>query len=279
MELDRQPPDGPDAPDDKVESTDSRLDPVYARVDDPWAKSDEERDRDFAEARQQDLEYVAANSRTLLGRHSEAAGTRDGESAELDHGDKIIGPQGAIDQSEQQSDRMEASPDKINDARSEPDRWSDPDAGQAWVAEWTSEPEHIKLVTSAEPWAKYQREHAGDHEVKLTTDNPRDKIWADGLAVDSDRVVAVEAKYVTNPDRSLYEGRAPSFMVDSLMKGFDDEMRRYGEIIRHGENPVARLRIVTNTEAAAAFLGERASRVIGEDVDLVVEVRKEEGES
>ncbi|MFD7157633.1 restriction endonuclease fold toxin-2 domain-containing protein [Kribbella sp. NPDC059898] len=156
------------------------------------------------------------------------------------------------------------------------ERWEDPARRKQWVEDWVGESAHVKAVTSGAPWADFQRANAGDYEVALETDEPDVGIWADGLAVDPDRVVAVEVKYVARPARSLYEGNAPQHILERAMGGFDKEMERYARVIRYAANPVERMRIVTNTAAAAAFLGDRARKVLGDDIDLDVQVRPEE---
>lgn len=130
---------------------------------------------------------------------------------------------------------------------------------------------------SQKEWADFQRRHAGEHEIRLTTDDPDDAIWADGIAVDPDTVVAVEAKFVDKPSRSMYEGKVSQPMLDVLLVRFDNEVKRYGKVIRHGDNPVSRLRLVVSTEAGGAYLGARARRLLGDDIDLDVQVRTEGG--
>jgi hypothetical protein len=90
-------------------------------------------------------------------------------------------------------------------------------------------------------------------------------------------VVVVEVKYVVKPGRSLYEGKMPEPLLERALQEFDDEMRRYASVVRHDANPVARIRIVTNTPAAAEFLASRAARVVGEGLDLDVQIRPERG--
>lgn len=155
----------------------------------------------------------------------------------------------------------------------EPDAWSDPDARTAWLQRWTADPNHTRKLTSTTPWADFQRLHAGDEEVKLKTSDGRNDIWADGVSLDPDRIVAVEAKYVANPGRSIYEGAVAQPLLDKLLEDFDREMRRYGAIVRDHGNPVARLRLVASTERAGQFLGERARRILGSDIDIEVQVR------
>jgi len=121
------------------------------------------------------------------------------------------------------------------------------------------------------PAYRYQRAVAGDPEVSLEcSERPRDIIWADGLAIDPDTVVAIEAKYVVRPGRAIHEGTAPTFMQERGLRDFDGEMERYAQAIRYTGNPVGRLRLVTSTQAAAEFLGARARRILGDDIDLDV---------
>ena len=52
------------------------------------------------------------------------------------------------------------------------------------------------------------------------------------------------------------------------MDDFDDEMARYGEVIRSSGNPVSSLALVTNTPESVEFLGQRARETLGPDVEL-----------
>lgn len=157
--------------------------------------------------------------------------------------------------------------------------WADPDARQSWYEDWTAEPRHRKQLTSTAEWAKHQRRTAGDTEFWIQPADPKKGIWADGLTVDEDTVVAVEAKYVNRPGSGMYEGRVPQPMLDNLLDDFDKEMERYANVIRHSQNPVGRLRLVTTTQAAADFLSARARRIIGDDIDIDVQYRPEGGNS
>jgi hypothetical protein len=88
-------------------------------------------------------------------------------------------------------------------------------------------------------------------------------------------VVGSDDEFVEVEGRCLDLVFGPECGVDLMFRGFDREMERYANIVRHEGNPVERLRLVTNTEAAAGFLGERARRIIGDDIDLDVQVRTE----
>lgn len=94
-------------------------------------------------------------------------------------------------------------------------------------------------------------------------------IRADGIAVDVDSVVAVDAKFTGNPLRSPYTGTAPGFMQGNVLAEFDSEIWRYGHVIDDPANPVGRLRIIANTPESLAFLTERARSVLGDGFDIV----------
>lgn len=101
---------------------------------------------------------------------------------------------------------------------------------------------------------------------------PDSRLWADSLGLDPDRVVAVEAKFARGGRTPMYEGRADPRMQEMFMEDVDGEMRRYRDVILDEHNPVGRLRLVANTEAAATYLGERARGLLGPGVDFQVVV-------
>jgi len=140
-----------------------------------------------------------------------------------------------------------------------------------------AEPGRTRRIKTDKEWAEYQREQS-DPEVYVWGADREEGVWADGLEVDPDTVVVVEAKFVDNPKRSMYEGTVyPPALLDKLLEKFDKEIERYGAVIRHAGNPVGRLRLVASTEAAGRFLGDRARRILGSHVDLDVQVRKKGG--
>jgi len=79
-----------------------------------------------------------------------------------------------------------------------------------------------------------------------------------------------EAKYVSNPERSMYEGHLPPALVDRLFIRFDSEMERYRWLVEDPDNPISRVRIIASTRAAADFLRTRARRILGPTIDLQV---------
>ena len=90
-----------------------------------------------------------------------------------------------------------------------------------------------------------------------------------GVAVDADKVVAVDAKYTGNPMRSPYTGTGFETMRMNALDAFDHEIERYGRVMQDSANPVGRLRIIANTPESLAFLTARARAILGPDVDLV----------
>lgn len=149
----------------------------------------------------------------------------------------------------------------------EPD-WRDPEARRDWYEERISNPAYLVPESHHGPAYDYQRRESGSDQVRL--EGGGKKILADGLTLDPDTVVALETKYVVNPGKkSIYEGGRPDFLYED----FDDEMKRYASVVREPANPIDRIRIITNTPKAAAFLSARAHRIVGTDVDIDTIVR------
>jgi len=96
---------------------------------------------------------------------------------------------------------------------------------------------------------------------------------ADGVALDPDTAVALEARFAGNPLASPYTGTSSQFGMDRVLSKFDDEMRRYGAVMADSGNPVTRLRIVASDPAAAQFLEARARALLGDRFDVVGEYR------
>ena len=113
---------------------------------------------------------------------------------------------------------------------------------------------HSRPIRGSRPAADYQRDVAGDTEVRLNPDDAENRIWADGATVDADKVVAVEAKYVGHPGASPYDGTPPPAIQEMLMEDFDRELRRNAVALADPKTPVERLRIVTNAKDAAVYL-------------------------
>ncbi|MGL4745697.1 MAG: restriction endonuclease fold toxin-2 domain-containing protein, partial [Dermatophilaceae bacterium] len=149
--------------------------------------------------------------------------------------------------------------------------WRDPERRSDWYRAWTSDPANRVPITVDDDARRFQVEHLGDTEFRLRASNGQ-AVIADGLQLDSDSVVAAEAKFVRSPGASMHEGSAPSFIQQRLMQQFDDEMLRYKAVIDDPTNPVSRLRILTNTEAAATYLNLRVNQLFGPGYDVDIRV-------
>ncbi len=145
-------------------------------------------------------------------------------------------------------------------------RWSDPGARQQWVDDLVNGPDAYPQ-RSTTGWADYQRRVAGPIEYDLRGGG--EVIRADGIAVDADKVVAVDAKFTDDPLRSPYAGTADPRMQDILLRDFDDEVRRYGAVMDDAGNPVGRLRIIANTPETVEFMVARARQILGPNFDVV----------
>ena len=160
--------------------------------------------------------------------------------------------------------------DHLGDLGRAGSRWDDPALREQWVEDLRNGPDAHPQATAAD-WADYQRQVAGDTEFTLRGGGRR--VNADGVTLDPDTVVALEAKYTGNPLNSPYNGAASRFMLDRLLADFDGEIVRYGAVMDDAGNPVTRLRIVTSDPAAAPFLEARARAILGDGLDVVGEYR------
>jgi len=94
-------------------------------------------------------------------------------------------------------------------------------------------------------------------------------LWADSVTTNGTSTKAWDAKHTEGGHSALYQGKGPEF----LMEDFDDEMERYGEVIRSSGNPVSSLTLVTNTPESVEFLGQRAREILGPDVELHIHLK------
>lgn len=154
-------------------------------------------------------------------------------------------------------------------------RWEDPVERARWLEEYAggsvAENPNLRRIPATGPANLYQLDQTGPAEVRFTTNGQVS--WADGVQLDSDAVAAVEVKFSGTPGRSPYTGTAPAFITDPEMLRFEGQIRQYGEVLADGSNPVARLRLVTNEQAVADFLGPRARALLGPDIDFQIVVR------
>lgn len=156
-------------------------------------------------------------------------------------------------------------------------RWESPAERARWLDDYMRGPvesnPNLRRIPLNAPEDLFQLAQAGPVETLIKGSGK--EAWADGLTLDPDAVAAVEIKFSGTPGRSPYTGTAPSFVTDPVMVKFSDQISRYAAVIADDGNPVARLRMVTNEQAVADFLGERARAILGPDVDFQVVVRPE----
>jgi uncharacterized protein YukE len=156
-------------------------------------------------------------------------------------------------------------------------RWESPAERARWLDDYTRGPvesnPNLRTIPLNAPEDFFQLGQTGPVETLIKGSGK--EAWADGLTLDPDAVAAVEIKFSGTPGRSPYTGTAPSFVTDPVMVKFDDQISRYAAVVADDGNPVARLRMVTNEQAVADFLGERARAILGPDVDFQVVVRPE----
>ncbi|PHP53331.1 hypothetical protein [Actinomyces ruminis] len=116
---------------------------------------------------------------------------------------------------------------------------------------------------------QYQHRVLGtDVERVIPTGVGDETIIADAVTADGNIAIAFDAKHTKGGSGALYEGGRPEF----LYKDFDREIRRYGQAILNPNNPLGGLTIVTNTDKAAEFLGQRARSILGHDFPLIIKV-------
>ncbi|WP_146032370.1 hypothetical protein [Actinomyces qiguomingii] len=117
---------------------------------------------------------------------------------------------------------------------------------------------------------QYQHRVLGTNvERVIPTGVPGETIVADAVTKEGNIAMAYEAKHTAGGANALYEGgNKPEF----LYRQFDLEIERYGRAIRNPDNPLGGLTLVTNTEKAAEFLGQRAHSILGDDIQLTIKV-------
>ncbi|RAX19366.1 hypothetical protein DRB06_13500 [Actinomyces sp. Z5] len=144
--------------------------------------------------------------------------------------------------------------------------WSDQETRDKWFddCDTLQRPPNTDAVT-------YQHRVLGtDVERVLVADNG-DTVVADAVKPDGTAYTAYDAKHTAGGSNSMYEGGRPPFIQEKLMRQFDDEIRRYGEVIQSQCNPVDRLVVVTNTRKAQEYLTQRIQAILGDGVPFEVQ--------
>ncbi|WP_341769419.1 restriction endonuclease fold toxin-2 domain-containing protein [Actinomyces bowdenii] len=119
----------------------------------------------------------------------------------------------------------------------------------------------------------YQRRVLGtDIERKLVADDGKTSVFADSVTPDGTAYTAWDAKHSGGGPKAIHEGNAEPFIQNSSMAKFDDQMRRYEEVIQSPGNPVNKLVIVTNTPEAQAFLTKRLQGILNPNTPFEVQL-------
>ena len=142
--------------------------------------------------------------------------------------------------------------------------WDDPRRVQKWFDDLPT-----RTHPPTTPAYQYQHRVLGTDVERQISSGIGDEIWADSITTDGRGItMAWDAKYTESGPRALYEGRAPKFII----KKFDAEIVKYREVINSPSNPVSQLNLVTNTPEAATYLGNRARKALGPNINLTVYV-------
>ena len=142
--------------------------------------------------------------------------------------------------------------------------WDDPRRVQKWFDDLPT-----RTHPPTTPAYQYQHRVLGTDVERQISSGIGDEIWADSITTDGRGItMAWDAKYTESGPRALYEGHAPKFII----KKFDAEIVKYREVINSPSNPVSQLNLVTNTPEAATYLGNRARKALGPNINLTVYV-------
>ncbi|WP_188048137.1 restriction endonuclease fold toxin-2 domain-containing protein, partial [Enterobacter ludwigii] len=147
--------------------------------------------------------------------------------------------------------------------------------GKRWLDRTLADPTRNKPASSSmDPAYVYQRAKLGLVETRIgDLSDPNNLIWADKVAMDPDKVVALDTKFVTKPGepKSLWEGTAPPFLYNENGR-VAQELLKYKRVLEDPTNPVGRLRVITNTEKARTFIEGYLRELFGPGIDIQVVV-------
>lgn len=143
--------------------------------------------------------------------------------------------------------------------------WADPAVRHKWYTSLRTQ-----QIRSNSPAYVYQHRVLGtDIEREIVADDGT-KVFADAITPDGDAYIAWDAKYVKGNGTSIYEGKAPDFVQESVMTEFDEEIKKYRAAIESKGNPVRQLIIKTNTSDAQAYLYQRVLNILEDDIPFEV---------
>lgn len=115
-----------------------------------------------------------------------------------------------------------------------------------WARDFPRKPTPNNTIRDA-----YEIKHTGPENIQVEGGGAR--VWADGMRSEDARLL--EAKHVTNPDRSPFvsDSKMPDFVREKIVTDVNDEFRRYGAVINDPNTPVKGLEVITNDPKAVPF--------------------------
>jgi hypothetical protein len=133
-------------------------------------------------------------------------------------------------------------------------------------ARWVRRAQRRPAQSSPEAY-RYQQKHAGPEEILL--EGGGEKIWADGLRMDTARLV--EVKFVAAPEKSPFiENSQCNARVRAIIQEeVTAEFRRYGAILADTSTPAVGLEVIVNDARAVPFF-EGLLRTLGIPGEVLV---------
>lgn len=122
--------------------------------------------------------------------------------------------------------------------------------------------------------AVFQQHNLGRTESLISTADGTAYVKSDTVGILPGGAVAIDAKFVASPGMasSGLEGTVAEPRIQAIIDArISSELARYAAVINDPTNPLDTMRIVTNSDAAAAHVGQLAARVAaGVNFEIVV---------
>jgi len=133
-------------------------------------------------------------------------------------------------------------------------------------ARWVRRAQRRPAQNSPEAY-RYQQKHAGPEEVLV--EGGGEKIWADGLRMDTARLV--EVKYVAAPEKSpfIQDSQCNARVRALILEEVTAEFRRYAAVLADAGTPAVGLDVIVNDARAVPFF-EGLLRTLGIPGEVIV---------
>ncbi|WP_224244670.1 restriction endonuclease fold toxin-2 domain-containing protein [Hyalangium gracile] len=134
-------------------------------------------------------------------------------------------------------------------------------------ARWVRQAPRRPAQNSPEAY-RYQQKHAGPEEILL--EGGGEKIWADGLRMDTARIV--EVKFIAAPEKSPFieNSQCNARVRAVIQEEVTGEFRRYAAIIADTSTPAVGLQVILNDARAVPFF-ERLLRTLGIPGEVLIQ--------